>query len=230
MTNATADDSPGSTRTVDRALTLLTTLLEGTSGSTLTELARATGLSPSTASRLLSTLVGHQLVGREADGRFRAGPRMKQIAAATLREDPIYDLAGPHLHALVEETGEPSSLGVAAGEDRVLYLRQVASGHQVQTADWTGRTIPRTATALGAALDGSPSPRGFVTSRRPGSDVAAVAAPVIGREGQVVAALSINAPAYRTSDADLERYGRAIVKHAVELSLALGAPVDRVGR
>jgi DNA-binding IclR family transcriptional regulator len=225
-----ADETVSSTRTVDRALTLLMTLLGATSGQTLTELARATNLSPSTASRLLATIERHGLVRRDPDGRFRVGPRMKQIAAAILRDDPLYDLAHPHLDELARETGETASLGAAAGEDRVLYLRQVASARQVQTADWTGRTIPRAMTALGMALDGTASPRGFVTSRRPGSELAAVAAPVIGRDGRVVAALSINAPAYRTTDADLDRYGRALIRHAVALSLELGAPVDIVGR
>ncbi|WP_198664216.1 IclR family transcriptional regulator [Jiangella endophytica] len=231
MAKATPDDNAGSsTKTVDRALTLLVTLLEGRSGTTLTELARATNLSPSTASRLLATMAGHQLVARGVDGRFRAGSRMKQLAAATLREEPLYELAGPHLHELATETGETSSLAVAAEEDRVLYLRQVASSHRVHAADWTGRTIPRSGTALGAALDGTSSPRGYVTSRRPDSDIVAVAAPVIGRDGHIVAGLSINAPAYRTSNADLDRYGKSIARHAVTLSLALGAPADIVGR
>ncbi len=219
-----------STRTVDRALQLLTTVLEDTTGGTLSELARATDLSASTASRLLGTLAGHGLIRRDVNGRFRAGIRMKQLAATALREEPLYELVGPHLDALVDETGETASLGIAAGDDEVLYLRQVASTHQVQTAVWTGRTIPRRDTALGAALDGATSPRGYVTSRRPDSDVTAVAAPVIGHDGDVLGAISVNAPAYRTTDADVERFGTALVRHALALSTALGAPAHLVGR
>ncbi len=219
-----------STRTVDRALQLLTTVLEDTTGGTLSELARATDLSASTASRLLSTLAAHGLVQRDPGGRFRAGIRMKQLAATALREEPLYELVGPHLDALVEETGETASFGIAAGDDEVLYLRQVASTHQVQTAVWTGRTIPRKDTALGAALDGSVSPRGYVTSRRPDSDVTAVAVPILSHQGEILGAISINAPAYRTDDADVERFGRALVRHALTLSTSLGAPSHLVGR
>jgi urocanate hydratase len=219
-----------STRTVDRALTLLTTLLEGSTSGTLTELARAAELSPSTASRLLATLQQHQLIRRDENGRYRAGIRMKQIAAVTLHDEPLYELIAPHLDELARETGETASLGIPSGPDRVLYLRQVSSSQQVQTADWTGRTIPRDHTALGAALDGTPSPRGYVTSRRPDSDVTAVAVPIIDHAGTIVAAISINAPSYRTSEGDVDRYGQALIRHAVAVSSALGAPAHIVGR
>jgi len=119
---------------------------------------------------------------------------------------------------------------VAASTDLVLYLRQASSSRQVQTADWTGRTIPRQDTALGAALNGTPSPRGYLTSHRPDSDVIAVAVPLIDHSGQIVAAISINAPAYRTTESDIERYGPALMRHATAISTALGAPAHLTGR
>jgi DNA-binding IclR family transcriptional regulator len=225
-----SDGQAASTRTVDRAFRLLITLLEGRTSGTLTELGRATGLTPSTASRLLATMAAHQIVRRDDSGRYRAGIRMKQLAAATLREDPLYDLVGGHLAQLVEETGETALMGIAASADLVLYLRQASGNHQVQTADWTGRTIPRQGTALGAALDGTPSPRGYLTSLRPGSDIVAVAVPLIDHTGQIVAAISINAPAYRTTEADIERYGQALMRHATAISAASGAPAHLTGR
>jgi DNA-binding IclR family transcriptional regulator len=221
--------SASSTRTVDRALALLTTLLGG-SASTLTELARATDLSLATASRLLNTLIQHQLIQRDDSGRYRAGIRMKQIAAVTLHDEPLYDLIAPHLDALAVETGETASLGVPADADSVLYLRQVSSAKQVQTADWTGRTIPRVGTALGAALSGVPSVRGYFTSSRPDTDVTAVAVPILRHDREIVAAISINAPSYRTTDIEVERFGAALIRHAVAVSLALGAPAYLVGR
>jgi DNA-binding IclR family transcriptional regulator len=225
------DAGTTSTRTVDRALRLLITLLEGSTGGTLTELSRSTALSPSTASRLLGTMAAHHLVRRDETGRYRAGIRMMQLAATTLREDPLYDLVGGHLTALAEETGETALLGVASSADQVLYLRQASSPRQeVQTADWTGRTIPREDTALGAALSGTPSPRGYLTSLRPGSDVIAVAVPLIGHSGQIVAAISINAPVYRTAQTDIERFGHALMRHATAISAALGAPAHQAGR
>ena len=212
------------TRTVERALVLLAAVAEG--GGTLSELARAAALSPSTASRLLSTLDGHEFVRRDPAGRYRPGARLRQLAAAALREDPVYELAGPHLEALAAETGETAHLAVAADRDRVVYLRQVASPNLVQTAGWVGRTIPRRRTALGAALRGEVRDGGFVAlSGAVEPDVTSIAAPVYGPDGSVAAAISVLAPTYRTPEARVASCGRALARHAAELSRSLGALV-----
>ncbi|MBS1888564.1 MAG: IclR family transcriptional regulator [Actinobacteria bacterium] len=205
---------------------MLSTVAEGTTGNTLTELARAVDLSPSTASRLLGTLAQHGFVRRDENSRYGVGPRMKQIAAATLREEPLYDLVGPHLLSLAAETGETANLGVATQDGRVLYLRQVSSGQLVQTATWTGRTIPLESTALGRALSGEASTDGYVTSHRDDSDIVAVSSPIVNHDGEIVGAISVNAPDYRTTDSSIRSFGRALMSHAHEISLALGAPAD----
>ena len=213
---------PG-TRTVERALTLLTAVAED--GGTLSQLARTAGLSPSTASRLLATLAGQELVRRDEHGRYAAGSRLRRLAAATLRADPNYELAGPHLEALAGETGETANLAVAADARHAVYLRQVASPKLVQTAGWVGRTVPTRATALGAALRGALDARGYVA--RTGAvepEVISIAAPVHGPSGEIAAALSVLAPAYRMTARRVEACGRAVARHAAELSRGLGAP------
>ena len=211
------------TRTVERALTLLTAVAED--GGTLSQLARAAELSPSTASRLLATLAGQELVRRDEHGRYHAGDRLRPLAAASLRDDPLYELAGPHLDALAAETGETANLAVAADEERIVYLRQVASRRLVQTAGWAGRTIPRRGTALGAALRGAVGQRGYAA--RTGAvepEVTSIAAPVYGADGEIAGALSVLAPSYRTSPQRIDACGRAVARHAAELSRSLGAP------
>jgi DNA-binding IclR family transcriptional regulator len=216
-------EAPGATRTVERALTLLAAVAE--TGGSLSELARATDLSPSTASRLLATLARHDYISRDGSGRYHAGARLRQLAAATLREDHIYELAGPHLEALAAETGETANLAVAADPRRVVYLRQVAGSRLVQTAGWAGRTISRRGTALGAALRGDVGAIGYVASNGTVEpDVTSIAAPVYGPAGEIVAAISLLAPSYRTSQARVPALGRAVVRHAAELSRSLGAP------
>jgi urocanate hydratase len=93
----------------------------------------------------------------------------------------------------------------------------------VQTAPWTGRTIPLQGTALGAALRGTVGAEGF--SARHASvepDITAVAAPVAGPDGTIVAALSVLAPTYRTGEDDVRAIGEALVAHARSLSAQLG--------
>lgn len=213
------------TRTVERALDLLGVVVgDGRGGASLSELARATGLAPATASRLLATLAGRGLVHRGTQGEYRPGPGLMQLAATVLRDDPLYELAGPHLAELAHASGETANLGIAVDADRALYLRQVPGGQRVQTAAWTGRTIPREGTAMGAALAGRVSAAGYAVCR--GSlepDVVAVAAPVHGYQGEIVAALSILAPSYRTGEGDVARYGALLVEHCAALSSALGA-------
>jgi hypothetical protein len=63
-----------------------------------------------------------------------------------------------------------------------------------------------------------------------GTDVTAVAVPIVGHDREIVAAISINAPSYRTTDSDVERFGAALIRHAVAVSLALGAPAYLVGQ
>ena len=213
------------TRTVERALTLLAAVAQD--GGTLSQLARAAELSPSTASRLLATLSSQELVRRDEHGQYHAGARLRQLAAASLRADPLHELAGPHLTALAAETGETANLAVAVAADRrrVVYLRQVASPKLVQTAAWAGRTIPRRGTALGAALGGEVGDRGYVA--RSGAvepEVTSIAAPVFGPDGEIVAALSVLAPTYRATDRRVAACGRAVARHAGELSRGLGAP------
>jgi urocanate hydratase len=220
--NGTKPQQP-STRTVERALALLSAVAEGATGGTLTDLARAVDLSPSTARRLLTTLSQQGFVRRDANACYGPGARMKQIAAATLREEPLYELVGPHLLALAEETGETANLGVATEDERVLYLRQVSSQRLVQTATWTGRTIPLESTALGRALTGEVAAGGYVTSHRDDSDITAVSAPIVNHDGEIVGAISINAPVYRTTKSAAGAFGKALVAHAKEISLALGA-------
>jgi len=212
------------TRTVERALTLLSAVAED--GGTLSQLARAAELSPSTASRLLTTLAGQEFVRRDEYGRYGPGTRLRQLAAGALRSDPVYELAGPHLAALASETGETANLAVAADGKRAVYLRQVASPKLVQTASWAGRTIPRRGTALGAALRGAVGDGGYVA--RGGAvepDVTSIAAPVYGADGEIAGALSVLAPNYRTSSGRIDACGQAVARHAAELSRSLGAPV-----
>jgi DNA-binding IclR family transcriptional regulator len=219
------DGGRTSTRTADRALDLLVAVAERSGSATLTELARSTGLSLATASRLLGTLASRDLVRRDDSGGYRSGYGLMQLAASVLRGETLYELAGQHLTALADESRETANLGIAFDDSRALYLRQASGDQRVQTASWTGRTIPREGTAMGDALAGRVGPNGYATSSgRVEPDITAVAAPVRNYDGVIIGALSIIAPTYRTGRGDVGRHGRLLVEHARALSTALGAP------
>lgn len=211
------------TRTVDRALLLLTELVVGDSNRSLSALARAVELSPSTALRLLNTLVSHGYAEQSMDGGYQLGVRVKQLGVRAVREDFLLTAAEPILGELASETDETACLGAAVGQEEVVYLLQVnSSSRRVQTIDWVGRTIPQEDTALGRALRGDVTGAGFSVSARHDIDVVAVAAPVRDHS-KIIAAISVNAPKYRTSAADAERFGYAALAAAEALSGQLGA-------
>lgn len=215
------------TRTADRTLQLFLEVIGSSSPQSLSVLARAVELSPSTAFRLLNTLCSHGLVDRSEEGAYSVGARMKQFAAASLHGDPLYDLSGPHLEELAELSRESASLGTPIGPSEVLYLRQVGNPSQVvQAVGWVGRTIPRVDSALGLALDGRVGDEGYALSRRDDNEVDAVAVPVFSQRGNIVGALSVSAPRYRTAVDDLHRYGRLLLGHGEKLSEELGARID----
>ena len=77
---------------------------------------------------------------------------------------------------------------------------------------------------MGAALAGRLEPHGYAVSR--GSlepDITAIAVPVRDYHDEIIAALTIIAPTYRTGEHDVDRYGLLLVEHAAALSSALGA-------
>lgn len=74
---------------------------------TLSEVASAAALARPTARRLLITL--EQLGYVHADqGRFRLTPRVLELGMAYIGAARVWDLTGPHLRALVAQTGSPA--------------------------------------------------------------------------------------------------------------------------
>jgi IclR family transcriptional regulator, acetate operon repressor len=213
-----------STRTVDRALGLLARFQEPPARFGLAELARRTGLAPSTALRLLRTLENAGFLVRGEDGVFSPGPTLVRLAAGTISEQPLYTLAGPSLERLAEETGETANLAIRHGKEEALYLRQVPSPRAVRYATWAGRTVPLEGTAVGAALLGAVGARGYTTAR--GSvepDVSGVAAPILDGAGEPLAALSVIGPSYRMPQSVLGGIGRQLLDEAAALAAGVAA-------
>jgi IclR family acetate operon transcriptional repressor len=224
---ATATQRQGepSTRAVERALHLLEAVARSTAGGArLSDLARDTEVPASTALRLLRTLETARFVRRDAAGAFHAGSGLLALAAA-LDELPLIQVAEPHLRALVGAVGETASLGVLDEAGDALYLAQVQSPHAIRYASWRGRRVPGAVSALGLALRGQTGAEGHVVRRGAVEEgVTAIAAPVRGPGGAIVAALSVNGPSFRLDDAAATTAAHVLVRECAELSRELGAP------
>lgn len=215
--------APASTRTVDRALSLLMEVATN-DGLGLVDLARRTDLAPATALRLLRTLEAAQFIERDDHGNFHSGGRMIEIALNLMGRNPLYRSADTHLAALRDETGESSYLGVHGPGETVIYARLAESERAIRHQGWLGRTVPLEGTAIGAALQDRCGPDGyFSTSHTLEDGVTAVAATVYWPDGCVAAALSVVGPTYRMSQEQVDQIGPLVAKRAALLSQYLGA-------
>ena len=143
-----AGTRPGTTA-VDRGAELLVRVLESEQPVALTELASASGIPKSTASRLLSALERQGLVEQDGErGRLRPGPAILRVAERSLLERGVVELARPSLDALGEASGETINLAVPAREG-VEHLAQVDGRHFLGAGQWLGRPTDYHCTAVG---------------------------------------------------------------------------------
>jgi IclR family acetate operon transcriptional repressor len=148
---------------VERAVALLDALADGSPELGTNELARRTGLHPSSVSRLLATLAAAGLVEHvESTGRYRLGLRLLDLGNAVLARLDLREVARPHLRALVEATGETATLS-APGDPDAVTVDFVQSASSVQSVARLGRPSVAHATAtgkVGLAFGGLELPQG----------------------------------------------------------------------
>jgi DNA-binding IclR family transcriptional regulator len=135
----------------ERAIAVLDTLAdEGELGTN--EIARRTGMTPSTVSRQLGTLAASGLVERvAATGRYRLGIRIVYLANALLARLDVRTVARPHLEELVRATGETATLSVP-GEEDAITIDFVSGAHQIQPVSRLGRPSVAHATSAGKVM------------------------------------------------------------------------------
>src|SRR5947199_1960658 len=137
---------------VQRAFSVLDALAEADAELGTNELARRTGINPSTVSRLLATLVEGGLVEHVQDsGRYRLGVRLLQLGNIVLGRLDLRQIARAHLQALVDSTGETATLS-APGERDAVTVDFVQSPSSVQGVARLGRPSIAHATATGKVL------------------------------------------------------------------------------
>ena len=130
---------------------MLDTLAEGGELGT-NEIARRTGMTPSTVSRQLGTLAASGLVERvSATGQYRLGLRIVHLANALLARLDVRTVARPHLEELVRQTGETATLSVP-GEDDAITIDFVSGAHHVQPVSQLGRPSIAHATSAGKVM------------------------------------------------------------------------------
>lgn len=243
----------GPVGSVARAIALLDAVADSEGGARVNELARRIGVNPSTASRLLSTLEAGGLVERTPEGPYRLGLKLVALSDRVLGALDVRDRARPWLIWLVQETGETATLSVPGG-GAAITVDFVPSPSSVVSLARLGRPSVAHATAAGKVMlafgrVGAPTDLAAFTERTitdsdalaeelervRGAGVAeavgerepdlnALAAPVSGRGGELVAILGLQGPAARLPAATRRSLREPLLRASQELGQALGGP------
>lgn len=142
--------SPDYVQSLARGLSVIRAFDAQRPRQTLSDVARATGLTRATARRFLHTLV--ELGYVDTDGSvFWLTPRVLDLGYSYLSAMPLADLAQPHLDKLSSRLGESSSAAVLDGPD-IVYVGRVQVRRIMTIGITIGTRFPAYATSMGRVL------------------------------------------------------------------------------
>ncbi|MBX6383729.1 MAG: helix-turn-helix domain-containing protein [Microbispora sp.] len=147
---ARGETGPDFIEALARGLDVIRAFRPGRPVMSLTEVAAATGLARPTARRILLTL---QELGyaRSCQGGFALTPRVLDLGVSYVRSMGLWEVARPHLEALVAQTHESSSIAQLDGSD-IVYVARVAVPKIVALSVQIGTRFPALQTSLGKVL------------------------------------------------------------------------------
>jgi IclR family pca regulon transcriptional regulator len=144
-------------QSLGRGLAVIRALSAPGSGLTLTEVARASGLTRASARRFLLTLerLGYVRGHRRL---FALTPRVLELGYSYLSSLSLPEIAEPHLERLAQQVHESSSVSVLDG-DEIVYVARVPTKRIMTVSISVGTRFPAYATSMGrvllAELDGA---------------------------------------------------------------------------
>jgi IclR family transcriptional regulator, pca regulon regulatory protein len=137
-------------QSLDRGLAVIRAFGPDRDRLSLSDVARATGLTRAAARRFLLTLVSLGYV--RSDGRmFSLRPRVLELGYAYLSGLTLPEVAGPHMEELVARLHESSSISVLDGQ-QIVYVVRVPTKRIMTVAISVGTRFPAAATSMGRVL------------------------------------------------------------------------------
>lgn len=137
-------------QSLDRGLAVIRAFGPDRERLSLSEVARATGLTRAAARRFLLTLVKLGYV--RSDGReFSLQPRVLELGYAYLSGLALPEVAEPHLEELSAKLHESSSISVLDGH-HIVYVARVATKRIMTVAISVGTRFPAYAASMGRVL------------------------------------------------------------------------------
>ena len=235
-----ADQEKGTVRAVERALDILLCFSGTETELGLSDIAKKLGLHKSTVHRLLASLESKGFIRRTRTEKYRLGWSVLELVSNIYQSDDLSSIVLPEMTRLRDLLGETISLYIRSGLERIriqavesnqpvrrvanigkrLPLHVGASGKVLLA--FSDRSVIEELLAdpnwpadvnkneVLAALDNVREQRFAVSieEREPGA--AAVAAPILSRTGEIVAALSVSGPVDRFTAEAIERHAQAL--------------------
>jgi IclR family transcriptional regulator, acetate operon repressor len=252
------DNAVRGTRAVDRACALVGMVVRADDPMTFAELSDESGLARSTTSRLLAALERTDLLQRDDNGGYAAGALFALYAARHDRWQEVARVGRPYLERLRDRSGETAHLGVPEGSSVIhvgqadsAYLLTPRDWTETEVPPHCS-SLGKVLYAHGCLpMPGEPLERRTVHTvpdltalehdlavvRRRGYAVTvdelevgltALAAPVRGPDGIVIAALGVSGPSARLQDR-VGQVGRLLVEQADGLSALLRRRAHKEG-
>jgi IclR family transcriptional regulator, pca regulon regulatory protein len=137
-------------QSLERGLAVIRAFGADTPSLTLSEVARATGLTRAATRRFLLTL-GDLGYVRTDGRRFELTARVLELGYAFLSSLSLPEVAEPHLERLVSEVHESSSVSLLDGDD-IVYVARVPTSRIMRVTINVGTRFPAYATSMGRVL------------------------------------------------------------------------------
>ena len=139
--------NPAPTTVTGRALSILDAFSARAPALTLSELSRRTRLPLTTTHRLVGELTQWGALELDAEGRYRVGLRLYEVASLAPRGPGLRDAAMPYLEDLYEATHQNVQLAVLDRTD-VVYLERISARDAVHVVSRAGGRLPVHATGV----------------------------------------------------------------------------------
>ena len=230
---------PNPVAVLDKAVAILRAVAD--EPASLAELVTRTELPRATAHRLATALEAHRLLRRTSAGAWAPGPALAELGRGGA---DLSELAGRHLSALRDATGESAQFYVRDGGSRICIAAAERTSGLRDTVP-VGARLPLTAGSAAHALLAFAPPeevtpllpsasftartlldvrrRGWahsVAEREPG--VASLSAPVRDGAGHVLGAVSISGPVERLGRRPSPEVVGAVLETAAAIARAAG--------
>lgn len=132
---------------------LLRAVSQAPGEATVTALAARTGLTRTTASRLLATLEAHGLLDRDpGSDRYVLGFELARLGRLADPDRALVRRSAPIMEALAASCGESVTLSVPTDEGDVAFVHQVNGPRLIGGRWWVGERFPLHASSSGKLL------------------------------------------------------------------------------